>query len=138
MENEIWLPVPGWSNYEVSDLGNVRNIKFNRVLKQYSDGHYLQTSYSQNKNWTVKRVHIVVANVFIPNPNSKPFVNHINGIKTDNRKVNLEWSTAKENSNHSNKLGLRKYNRKKLVEFIMLKMVNNLVPFYATAKTPIP
>ena len=129
MVNEIWLPVENWSNYEVSNFGRIRNVKFNRVLKQYSDGNYLQTSYSQNKKWNVYRVHLVVAKSFIPNPENKPFVNHINGVKTDNRVENLEWSTAKENSNHSNKLGLRKYNRKKVVQLIMLKMINNLIPF---------
>jgi len=73
------------------------NVKDYRRVPLCENGKPRQTS-----------VHILVAKAFIPNPNNKPYVNHINGIRYDNRVENLEWCTAKENIRHAWDTGLCK------------------------------
>lgn len=67
---------------------------------------YIQIGLRKNDRQKQFVVHRIVANTFIENPLNKPTVNHINGIKTDNRIENLEWNTQSENIKHSFKMGL--------------------------------
>jgi len=106
-ETEIWKDVLGYESfYEVSNLGNVKtlgNNKFGniRVMKNTLRKGYCHVGLRINNIQKMFRVHRLVAEAFIPNPNKKSQVNHINGIKNDNRLENLEWATAFENMQHA-------------------------------------
>lgn len=78
-------------------------IKFS--LTPSPDG-YIRVSLTKNKKRYFFTIHRLVAEAFIPNPENKPQVNHINGNKSDNRVENLEWNTTTENMQHASKMGL--------------------------------
>jgi hypothetical protein len=104
---EIWRKIEGFSNYEVSSEGRVRNVETGKVLRSMiaKDGYHRIGLYLKGKPKS-HLIHRLVATTFIPNPESKKEVNHINGCKADNRVENLEWSTRSENAFHAYKTGL--------------------------------
>lgn len=119
---EKWRPIKGLEGkYEVSDVGRVRSLVFGKpkIMCQTNGLGYQMV----NINKKPIGVHRLVAEAFIPNPENKPFVNHINGDRRDNAVENLEWVTPQENITHSVKTGLSKSNvidkRKRVAQFDM-------------------
>lgn len=108
---EIWKDVDGYEGiYQISNLGRVRN-KIGLVLKQKpSKDGYVRILLCKDGKYKAKYVHILVAKAFIPNPDCKPEVNHIDANKSHNSSDNLEWVTRRENHFHAVSLGLKPIN----------------------------
>lgn len=120
----MWKQIKGFENlYEISSCGRVKSLKrfvksksrrgkkfyfivSERILKPGFNRNYYQVHLCKNGKYPLFEIARLVADAFIPNPENKPQVNHINGNKLDNRVDNLEWCTASENQYHSYQIGL--------------------------------
>ena len=100
---EIFKPIDGFEKYFVSNMGNVKSDKTNRLLKIQKKIGYSTVGLSNTNKISCFLVHRLVAKAFIPNPENKLTVNHINHNTHDNRVENLEWSTSKEQNEHNYK-----------------------------------
>lgn len=100
-------PIKGYEDYLVNCKGHIITKKTRRILKQNlsQKGNYCVVCLSDKDS---VKVHRVVAEAFIPNPEGKPEVNHKDGIKTNNCVDNLEWCTTQENLQHKQKHNLGK------------------------------
>ena len=119
MEN--WKTIENVTNYEVSDLGQIRNTKTNYILKgRLSKSGYLQVSLTDKETKKQKNyyIHRLVAIYFLENLDNKREVNHKDGNKLNNNVDNLEWVTPSENQKHRQKiLGKTKTSQRKIGKF---------------------
>lgn len=121
-DKEIWKDIEDYEGiYQISNLGRVKSLektmwnnhqnikKEEMILKPNKDGKgYFCVKLYKNKKCKMKKVHRLVAQAFIDNPNNKKQVNHIDGNKENNCVNNLEWCTCQENIKHSWKNHLHK------------------------------
>ena len=100
-EVETFVKIEGFENYEVSNLGKVRNIKSGRMLKPHLNHNgYLKHHLYRHDKQKELFLHRIIATAFIDNPGEKPQVNHIDENKLNNDLSNLEWCTGRENLVH--------------------------------------
>jgi hypothetical protein len=114
---ERWLPIPGWEDiYEVSDLGRIKRVAAHRTTRwpvgRITKGAATRQGYVsavltfRGRQWSTYAHRLVMAAFAGPCPPGQQ-VNHINGVKTDNRLENLEYVTPSENTRHAVRLGLK-------------------------------
>ena len=111
---EIWKDIPNYfDKYQISNFGNVKSTNYKSTKKERimkptinSSGYYKIELYKNGKS-NIYYVHRLVALVFIPNPENKTQINHIDGNKTNNNVSNLEWVSVSENQIHAINLNLR-------------------------------
>jgi len=130
---EEWKDIIGYEGmYQISNLGNIKTVEriimrgdgkplhIHECYRTYvldNKGYYRTTLYNINKH-SIK-VHREVAKAFIPNPDTKAQVNHLNGIKTDNRANNLEWCSNADNMYHAQINGLVAQMPKSVIQLTM-------------------
>lgn len=122
-KKELWKPVKGYEGlYEVSNLGGIKSLarwrkngensgywQQEKILKQtHTTTGYLKVELSKNKKRSSFKVHRLVAEAFIANPDNKPNINHKDGNPLNNKAENLEWCTQQENIIHALRTGLKK------------------------------
>lgn len=105
--NEIWRPIIGYeSMYQVNNIGRVRSVKttykkkrpyLSHHIDKYGYPYVILTSHSKSRCF---RIHRLIAQAFIPNPENKPEIDHIDGNKMNFNIDNLRWCTRKENMNN--------------------------------------
>jgi len=119
MENEVWKDIKHFEGlYQVSNCGNVRSLSFSRSknvceLQKICKNGYSCVNLSKHNSQYPWKISRLVATTFIPNPENKPEVNHIDGNTKNDALKNLEWVTTKENAIHASRLKLTKPPRRK-------------------------
>lgn len=150
MTIEVWKDIPEFEGYyKVSNLGRVKRIarttirsngksdsvvynveeRIKKIQKQTKG--YSHVVLYKNGKYKTRRLNRLVALAFIPNPENKPEVNHIDGNKENNRADNLEWVTSKENHKHAADHNLLKYYMRRVAK---VDKNGNIVAYYNSIK----
>jgi hypothetical protein len=121
--NARWKYIKGFERlYKINSKGVILSVKSNILMKPALVRGYHQIGLRKDGRYHLLYVHRLVAMAFIHNPENKPFINHKNGLKTDNRVKNLEWCTRSENTRHAWSAQLRKttsnYNNGKSIKVL--------------------
>lgn len=133
MENkEIWKDIEGFEGkYQISSMGRVKSLNFKLTGKEQimslkvNKYGYKQILLYKDKKYKTFLIHRLVAQAFIPNPENKPEIDHINTNKTDNRVENLRWATSKENKN--NPITIEKYKNCSSIPVLQFTLDGELV-----------
>lgn len=143
---EIWKNIKGYEDrYQASNFGRFKSLYYEyfsgkeNYIKKINPEYimketinvcgYKRIGLTKNGIQRIFASHRLIAKTFIPNPENKPTINHKNGIKTDNRVVNLEWATMKENNLHAYKVLGKKptYGRRKISDEVVKMIRNELI-----------
>ena len=101
---EIYKKIDDYDNYEVSNMGNVRNTNTNRILKPRKDCGYFRVGLYKNNIRKPFPIHRLVGFAFIPNPENLPCIDHIDRDRTNNSISNLRWISKSNNCRNRTKL----------------------------------
>lgn len=132
---EIWKTIEGYPNYEVSNMGRVKSLKYDKekILKgiKKRDG-YLLIGLSKEGKVKFFSLHRIVAQAFLPNPNNLSEVNHIDEDKTNNKVDNLEWCDRKYNNNYGTRT--ERAIKSKSISILQFSKEGNFIQKWDSAK----
>lgn len=98
---EVWKDINGYEGlYQISNLGKVKSIISNKILKGNENAEYIYVTLCKNGKQKIKKIHRLVAEAFIDNPNNYLYINHKDENKKNNIVNNLEWCTKAYNNNY--------------------------------------
>lgn len=133
--DEIWKEIEGYDgDYLISNLGKVRSLKYKnpKILKPGKNmGGYYYVILCKNNIPKTSYLHRLVAENFIPNPDNKLTVNHLDANKLNNNVTNLEWATSSENNQHAWDQGLMENTRKSVKKNISIANEARKIPIYS-------
>ena len=129
--DEIWKPIIGYeSRYIISNKGEVKSLKRNKVLKKELRRNYWSIQLYDGNKFKHFSIHRLVGIHFIENPNNLPFINHIDENKLNNNANNLEWCTASYNINYGTYI--QRAVEKKSIPVMQLDKNKNLINIFSS------